>query len=97
MEAAVLPDGRTALRCGHQRIALQQVGALHDPHAGYPTPGSAELCFVVTGRIEAALLHLAEADVPVERGPVRRVAAHGHWSSVYVRDPDGNLVELAVH
>jgi catechol 2,3-dioxygenase-like lactoylglutathione lyase family enzyme len=97
MDTVILADGRPALRCGHVRIALQAVDARHDPRADRPTPGSAELCFVVTGRIEAAVLHLEEAGVPIELGPVQRTAAHGHWSSVFVRDPDGNLVELSVH
>lgn len=97
LETITLGDGRRALRLGHTKLHLHQAGAEPEPHAAVPTPGSADLCFVVEGRIEAVALHLEELGVPVELGPVDRTGARGEMRSVYVRDPDGNLVELSVY
>ena len=58
-------------------------------------PGSADLCFLIEGSLDDVALALAEAGVPVELGPVEREGAVGAMDSLYVRDPDGNLVELS--
>jgi catechol 2,3-dioxygenase-like lactoylglutathione lyase family enzyme len=58
------------------------------------TPGCADVCFVWEGGVEQLLALLVEADVPVLDGPVQRVGGQGMGTSVYVRDPDGNLVEF---
>ena len=97
MEPITFGEGRRALRFGHTKLNLHQAGAELEPHAAAPTPGSADLCFLVDGRIEAVALHLEELGVPIELGPVERTGARGDLRSVYVRDPDDNLVELAVH
>ena len=97
LEPIVFGEGRRALRLGHTKINLHQAGEELRPHAAVPTPGSADLCFVVEGRIEAVALHLEELGVPIELGPVDRTGARGEMRSVYVRDPDGNLVELSVY
>jgi catechol 2,3-dioxygenase-like lactoylglutathione lyase family enzyme len=97
MEPIVFGEGRRALRFGHHKLNLHQAGEELSPHAAAPTPGSADLCFVVEGRIEAVALHLEELGVPIELGPVDRTGARGEMCSVYVRDPDENLVELAVY
>lgn len=57
-------------------------------------PGNSDLCFVWPGPIEAAVAHLEALGVPIETGPVPRLGARGHGTSVYFRDPDGSLLEL---
>lgn len=76
-----------------QKINLHQAGAEIPPHAEVAVPGTADLCFLVDH--DSISEHLTECDVAVESGPVERSGATGPLSSVYVRDPDGNLIELA--
>ena len=83
----VFGDDRHALRFGSQKINLHEVGHEFEPHADRPLPGSADLCFLVDD--------LDTAGLEVIVGPVEREGAAGLLTSVYVRDPDGNLVELA--
>lgn len=96
MAAVTFGDGRQALCYGQQKINLHQAGASFAPHAQVPTPGSADLCFLITGPLEAAIAHLQTCEVPVVAGPVPRTGATGGLLSIYVRDPDGNLIELGV-
>jgi catechol 2,3-dioxygenase-like lactoylglutathione lyase family enzyme len=88
-------DGRTALRFGSQKLNLHAAGREIEPHAGTPTPGSADICLLLGGSIDAAVRHLRNAGVQVELGPVERAGATGSLRSIYVRDPDGNLLELS--
>lgn len=89
-------DGnRLALRFGQQRIHLHAAGAEIEPHAQRPQPGSADLCFLLDGRLDDVERELREASVAIELGPVDRSGAVGSMRSLYLRDPDGNLVELS--
>jgi catechol 2,3-dioxygenase-like lactoylglutathione lyase family enzyme len=88
-------EGRTALRFGDQKINLHETGAEIAPHARRPTAGSADVCLLVTEPIEQVEAELSRAGIDVELGPVRRAGATSAISSVYIRDPDGNLVELS--
>ena len=88
-------EGRRAVEIGGQRINLHTAGMEIEPHAREPVPGSGDVCLLLEGTIDEALAALAEAGIPVELGPVPRTGAAGTLLSVYVRDPDGNLVELA--
>jgi catechol 2,3-dioxygenase-like lactoylglutathione lyase family enzyme len=90
-------SGRTALHVGDQKINLHEAGHEFEPKAARPTPGSGDLCFVVDGPIEDVARALTEAGVAIEEGPVDRTGARGPMRSVYLRDPDANLVELAVY
>ena len=90
------PKNRTALRFGGQKINLHPAGAEIAPHAAHPRPGSADLCFLVEGDVADLSAHLSAAGLAVELGPVPRTGAQGPLTSVYLRDPDGNLVELSV-
>jgi catechol 2,3-dioxygenase-like lactoylglutathione lyase family enzyme len=90
-------SGRTALHFGDEKINLHQAGHEFDPKAARPTPGSGDLCFVVGGPIEDVAAALTRAGVTIEEGPVDRTGALGPMRSVYLRDPDQNLVELAVY
>ena len=87
--------GRLALRFGDQKINLHQAGAEFQPHAATPLPGTGDLCLIVDGPIEAVVEHLGNVGIAIEEGPVDRTGAVGPLRSVYVRDPDGNLVEFA--
>ncbi|MEK0317330.1 VOC family protein [Cohnella sp. 56] len=88
-------SGRYALQFGSQKINLHERGKEFEPKAKYPTPGSADLCFIVETPVEEALAHLQVCSVEVEEGPVQRTGATGPILSVYFRDPDRNLIEIA--
>ncbi|MFD3913392.1 VOC family protein [Streptomyces sp. NPDC058603] len=95
MEPVVFGGGRRALAFGQSKINLHRAGHEFEPKAARPSPGSADLCFVVADPLERVIAELAAQGVPVEEGPVERTGALGPFVSVYVRDPDGNLVELS--
>jgi len=102
MREVTFGPGRKALSFGRQKLNLHPVGQAAGGRNGgvaavatHPTPGSADLCLIVAEPVSAVLAHLAASGVPVEEGPVTRTGALGPIESVYVRDPDGNLVELA--
>jgi catechol 2,3-dioxygenase-like lactoylglutathione lyase family enzyme len=95
MEARKFGDGRTALHFGAQKINLHVVGAEFEPKALHPTPGAADLCFITTTPIEAFAAHLDSLGIAIELGSVERTGATGSLQSIYVRDPDLNLIEIA--
>ncbi len=86
---------RTALRFGTQKINLHVAEAEFDPRAERPTPGSADLCFLTDRPLTDWQAHLKNHGIPVEDGPVPRTGATGPLMSIYLRDPDGNLIEIA--
>ena len=88
-------DGRHALHFGSQKLNLHQKDHTFEPKAQHPTPGSADLCFLTDLPIPSVLLHFARCDVPVVEGPVERSGATGTLLSVYIRDLDDNLIEIA--
>lgn len=90
-----LVSGRKALRFGESKINLHEAGREIQPTAHNPGPGTEHLCFVVADPIAAVVERLRAAGVPVEDGPVERVGALGALLSVYVRDPDRNLIEIS--
>jgi catechol 2,3-dioxygenase-like lactoylglutathione lyase family enzyme len=87
--------GRVALAFGNQKINLHQAGREFEPKAARPTPGSADLCFRTPEPVERIAAALTAKGVPVIEGPVDRTGARGRLRSIYLRDPDGNLLELA--
>ena len=102
MTEATFGNGRKALAFGRQKLNLHPVGQAADPvlkHvaaiAARPTPGSVDICLIVNERLGAVVAHLSACGVPIEEGPVVRTGALGPINSVYIRDPDGNLVELS--
>ena len=86
---------RTALKFASGKINLHQAGAEFSPRAYHPVPGSGDLCLITETPLETWLLHLASVGIDVIEGPVPRAGASGDMMSIYVRDPDGNLVEIA--
>lgn len=97
MERVTFGAGRVALTFGSQKINLHQHGREFEPKAAAPTPGSADLCFVSAIPLDQVQARLAAAGIAVEEGPVARTGAVGPITSVYVRDPDGNLVEISTY
>ena len=87
---------RFALSFGAQKINLHQAGAEFDPKSHHPTPGSADLCFLTPTPLGDWITHLDNNDVPIEDGPVARSGATGPITSIYIRDPDRNLIEISV-
>lgn len=95
MEVISFGEGRAALRFGRQKINLHQRGAEFEPKAILPTPGSADLCFITPTPVVSVVAHLKARGIPVEQGPVDRTGANGPIVSVYIRDPDQNLIEIS--
>lgn len=89
-------DQRWALHFGRHKINLHVAGREFEPKALHPTPGSADLCFLVSGTIDDWQSHLHAQGTTIEDGPVPRTGATGPIISLYLRDPDGNLIELSV-
>lgn len=86
---------RVALKFGRQKINLHKAGAEFRPHARQPVKGSGDFCLITNTPIEQVQTHLRVCGVEVELGPVPRTGAAGKLNSIYFRDPDGNLVEVA--
>ncbi|MGK9064291.1 VOC family protein [Stutzerimonas chloritidismutans] len=95
MQAVTFGEGRKALAFGNQKINLHQAGREFEPKAARPTPGSADLCFIVATPLEQVIAHLEVQQVAIVEGPVKRTGATGLIRSVYLRDPDHNLIELS--
>ena len=102
MKEVTFGADRKALAFGRQKLNLHPVGQAPEGGgervaavAARPTAGSADLCLIVAENAAAVVAHLAACGVPIEEGPVVRTGALGPIESVYVRDPDGNLIELA--
>ncbi|MEM9568776.1 MAG: VOC family protein [Cyanobacteria bacterium P01_E01_bin.34] len=95
MTAMSFGRNRTALMFGTQKINLHPATSPFPPAATLPTPGSADLCFLTDVPLERVMDHFQVCEVPVELGPVERSGAMGPIRSVYIRDPDGNLLEVA--
>jgi catechol 2,3-dioxygenase-like lactoylglutathione lyase family enzyme len=95
MRPVTFGQGRRALAFGPSKINLHQAGHEFTPRAAHPVPGSADLCLVTSTPLDEVVAHLGASGVPVEEGPVPRTGAQGPMTSVYLRDPDQNLIEIA--
>ncbi len=101
MEIVTLAEGRKALKFGSQKINLHQKDSGHqkgnefEPKAASPATGSADICFISNTAIELVINDLKEKGVEIIEGPVERIGAAGKITSVYLRDPDNNLIEIS--
>ncbi|WP_316802633.1 VOC family protein [Pedobacter nototheniae] len=95
MEIIEFGDARKALKFGNQKINLHQYGNEFEPKAFKPMPGSADLCFITDLPIKAVMEELKTKCVEIEEGPMERTGANGKIISVYLRDPDLNLIEIS--
>ena len=95
MQKEISANGRTALHFGSCKINLHPQGDEYPPHALRPTSGAADLCFLCSTPLNEVIDHLDSLGIPVEAGPVLRIGAQGPMRSIYFRDPDGNLLEVA--
>lgn len=91
----VVKEGRHGLYFGTQKINIHTRPAEFLPAAKYPTYGSLDFCFIVEGKLEDTIKELEEKGIPIEVGIVPKNGAVGRMRSVYVRDPDFNLVEFS--
>src|SRR6202163_1909911 len=89
------PGQRTALPLGRQTIKLHEVDRTSEPKAAAPTAGSGDFCLITERAIDEVRAHLEASGVAIELGPVKRTGAQGTMTSLYFRDPDGNLVEVS--
>ena len=95
MEKRVFGEDRVALHFGDQKINLHPAGWDYEPKARVSIAGSADLCFIVSERVESLQTKLVQLGVEIIEGPVVRTGATGPLCSIYIRDPDGNLIELS--
>ncbi|MEX0281537.1 MAG: VOC family protein [Arenibacterium sp.] len=95
MDIVEFAGGRKALTFGDQKINLHEKGREFEPKSAHPMPGSADFCLIAAGGLEAVVAHLTSKGITIEEGPVPRTGASGAIRSVYIRDPDNNLVEIA--
>jgi catechol 2,3-dioxygenase-like lactoylglutathione lyase family enzyme len=95
MRGVTFGEGRRALAFGDQKLNLHQAGHEFEPKARTPVPGSADLCFTTDVPLDEVIRTLADMDVALEHGPVDKIGARTRLRSIYVRDPDGNLIEVA--
>jgi catechol 2,3-dioxygenase-like lactoylglutathione lyase family enzyme len=89
------PVERKAFRFGNQKINLHLRGKEFEPKAHLPVPGSQDLCFIASIPLAEVQARLGQFDWPVIEGPVQRTGAMGKIQSIYVRDPDFNLIEIS--
>jgi catechol 2,3-dioxygenase-like lactoylglutathione lyase family enzyme len=95
MQIVTFAGGRKALSFAQQKINLHQRGEEFEPKAHCPTPGSADVCLIAATPLAEVMDHLRQCGVPILEGPVARTGAIGPLTSVYFRDPDNNLIEVA--
>ena len=90
-------EKRLALKFGSQKINLHEWGKEFEPRAHVAAPGTLDLCFIASVPLEEVAKKLKAENVPILEGPVKKTGAMGPMQSIYVRDPDLNLVEISVY
>jgi catechol 2,3-dioxygenase-like lactoylglutathione lyase family enzyme len=90
-------EERLAFTFGAQKINLHEWGREFSPRAHVAVPGSLDLCFIAAVSLDEVMARLRAARIPIVEGPVKKTGATGPIRSVYVRDPDLNLVEISVY
>lgn len=95
MTEVTFGEGRKAILCGSQRINLHEVGNEFEPKAFCSLPGSADICLITSLPLGEVLVKLNKHKIFVIEGPVERTGARGKIHSIYIRDPDQNLIEIS--
>jgi catechol 2,3-dioxygenase-like lactoylglutathione lyase family enzyme len=91
----VRPDAPASLKFGRQKINVHESEKTFEPKAARPTPGAGDFCLITLRSMDEVVAHLKDCGVTLVLGPVARIGAEGPMTSVYFRDPDANLVEIA--
>lgn len=97
MKAITFAGGRRGLEFGRQKFNLHQQGAEFSPRAHLAKPGTVDLCLIAAVTLDEVARHLASCGVAIEQGPVPKSGATGPITSVYIRDPDRNLIEISTY
>ncbi|MCK9988598.1 MAG: hypothetical protein AzoDbin1_05070 [Azoarcus sp.] len=95
MRLETFGEGRKAFRFGNQKINLHVRGHEFEPKAHLPVPGSLDLCFIAAIPLDEVITQVREKGVAIVEGPVMRTGATSRIRSIYVRDPDLNLIEIS--
>jgi len=95
MELVTFGQNRKAFSFGHQKINLHVKGAEFEPKAHLPVPGALDLCFMADRPLDEVIAHLQAKGATIIEGPVPRTGATGPIRSIYLRDPDLNLIEIS--
>ena len=95
MQSETFGEGRSAFRFGNQKINLHVRGKEFEPKAHLPVPGALDLCFIAAVPLNNVIAHLQQHNWPIIEGPVERTGATQKIRSVYIRDPDLNLIEIS--
>ena len=95
MDVITFENDRKALTFGQQKINLHQAGQEFEPKAFKPTPGSGDFCLIAEFPLKDLIKLLSDKGIEIECGPVEKIGALGPMQSIYLRDPDRNLIEIS--
>ncbi len=97
MEKEIFKENRVALKFGNQKINLHQLGAEFEPKARNVKEGSADLCFISDLPLDDVIMHVMRLNIMIVEGLCERTGAIGVLNSIYIRDPDENLIEISTY